>query len=142
MPGEAIFGPFFGMLLLTFVVWVYLYIRRLAFIKANNIDAQQLTTPVRGEQIIPEEVSYPSYNFRNLFELPVVFYALCLYLYVTHGVDEVYVIAAWGFFGLRLLHSLIHSTKNIVMLRFIAYMASALTLWFMVLRAAIDFFLL
>ena len=141
MPGEAIFGPFFGMLLLTFVVWVYLYVRRLAFIKANNIDAQQLTTPVRGEQIIPEEVSYPSYNFRNLFELPVVFYALCLYLYVTHGVDEVYVIAAWGFFGLRLLHSLIHSTKNIVMLRFIAYMASALTLWFMVLRAAIDFFL-
>lgn len=142
MPGEAIFGPFFSMLLLTFVVWVYLYVRRLAFIKANNIDAQQLTTPVRGEQIIPEEVSYPSYNFRNLFELPVVFYALCLYLYVTHGVDEVYVIAAWGFFGLRLLHSLIHSTKNIVMLRFIAYMASALTLWLMVLRAAIDFFLL
>jgi len=141
MPGEAIFGPFFGMLLLTFVVWVYLYVRRLAFIKANNIDAQQLTTPVRGEQIIPEEVSYPSYNFRNLFELPVVFYALCLYLYVTGGVDEVYVIAAWGFFGLRLLHSLIHSTKNIVMLPFIAYMASALTLWFMVLRAAIDFFL-
>lgn len=142
MPGEAIFGPFFGMLLLTFVVWVYLYVRRLAFIKANNIDAQQLTTPVRGEQIIPEEVSYPSYNFRNLFELPVVFYALCLYLYVTHGVDEVYVVAAWAFFGLRLLHSLIHSTSNIVMFRFVAYMASALTLWFMVLRAAIDFFVL
>ena len=140
MAGEAIFGPFFGMLLLTFVVWVYLYVRRLAFIKANRIDAQQLTTPVRGEQLIPEDVSYPSYNFRNLFELPVVFYALCLYLYVTQGVDEVYVITAWVFFGLRVLHSLIHSTSNIVMLRFVAYMAGALTLWFMVLRAAVHFF--
>jgi hypothetical protein len=138
--GAAIFGPFFGMLLLTFVVWVYLYVRRLAFIKANRIDAQQLTTPVRGEQIIPEKVSYPSYNFRNLFELPVVFYVLCLFLYVTQVVDEVYVIAAWGFFGLRVLHSLIHCTINIVMLRFIAYMAGALTLWFMVARAAIGYF--
>jgi len=82
--GEAIFGPFFGMLLLTFAVWGYLY--------------------------------------------------------VTQGVDEVYVVSAWAFFGLRSLHSLIHCTSNIVMLRFIAYMAGALTLWFMVLRAAIEFF--
>ena len=140
MAGESIFGPFLGMLLLTFVVWVHLYLRRLSFIKTNRIDAQQLTTPDRRNQIIPEEVSYPAYNFQNLFELPVVFYALCLCLYVTQGVDVVYVVVAWAFFGLRVVHSLIHCTSNLVMLRFITYMAGAVTLWFMVLRAAVNFF--
>ena len=40
------------------------------------------------------------------------------------------------FFGLRVVHSVIHCTINRVMLRFLAYMAAALVLWLMVLRAA------
>ena len=138
MQGSEIFAPFIGMLLLTFVVWVLMYVRRIAFLKKNNIDAQRLTTPERGAQIIPEEISYPSYNLKNLFELPVVFYALCLYLFVTANVDAVFVTAAWAFFGFRVIHSAIHCTLNIVMLRFLAYMAAALVLWFMVLRAAVG----
>jgi len=138
MRGEEIFSPFFGMLLLTFVVWVVMYVRRLYFLRTNNIDAQRLTTPERGTQIIPEEISYPAYNLKNLFELPVVFYSLCLYLFVTGNVDAVFVTAAWAFFGFRLIHSAIHCTRNIVMLRFLAYMAASLTLWFMVLRAAVG----
>lgn len=139
MPANAIFGPFFSMLLLTFAVWAYMYIRRLAFMKSHDIDAQALTTPERGAAIIPETVSYPAYNFRNLFELPVAFYALCLYLYATDSVDPTYVTAGWLFFVLRAVHSLIHSTVNIVVLRFLAYMAGALVMWFMVLRAAWHF---
>lgn len=140
MPGEAIFGPFMGMLVLTFIVWVVMYVRRLTYLHVNNVDAQSLTTPRRGAAIIPEEVSYPAYNLTNLFELPVVFYALCLYLYATQSVDAIYVNAAWVFLGFRILHSLIHCTKNIVMARFLAYMAASVALWFMVLRAAIAFF--
>jgi hypothetical protein len=41
---------------------------------------------------------------------------------------------------LRIAHSLVHSTVNIVMLRFLIYMAGALTLWFMLLRAALEYF--
>lgn len=140
MTGNEIFGPFIGMLLLTFVVWTVMYVRRIAFLKANNIDAQRLTTPEKGLQIIPEEVSYPANNLRNLFEIPVAFYALCLYLYVTAQVDATYVLAAWAFLGFRVVHSLIHCTINIVMLRFLAYMAGALALWFMLARAALQYF--
>ena len=140
MQGSEIFAPFFGMLLLTFAVWVLMYIRRIAFLLKNNISAQRLTTPEKLAQIIPDEISYPSYNLKNLFELPVVFYSLCLYLFVTENVDAVFVTAAWAFFGFRLIHSANHCTRNIVMLRFLAYMAAALTLWFMLLRAATAFF--
>ena len=141
MAGEAIFGPFLGMFLLTFVVWVYMYARRLSYLKAHRVEAQRLTTSARRDEIIPEEVSYAAYNLRNLFELPVLFYAVCLYLYVMQQVDAVYVFSSWLFLALRVVHSAIHCTTNIVIARFTAYMFSALVLWFIVLRAVASFVL-
>jgi hypothetical protein len=138
MQGQEIFAPFFGMLLLTLAVWIYLYVRRISYCKTNNIHAQRLSTPEKAIALIPDDVNYPANNFKNLFELPVVFYALCLYLYVTGNVDSVFVTGAWAFFGLRVLHSAIQCTINNVMLRFLVYMAGALVLWFMVLRAALQ----
>ena len=140
MQNTEIFGPFIGMLLLTFVVWVVMYVRRISFLTKNKIHAQRLATPERGAEIIPEEVSYSSNNLKNLFELPVVFYALCLYLYATGQVDEIYLLTAWAFFSFRVVHSLIQCTVNIVMLRFAVYMVSSIALWFMLLRVAYDHF--
>ena len=138
MQGAEIFSPFFGMLLLTFVVWSVMYVRRLTYLTKNKVNPQRLTTPEKGAQIIPEEISYPAYNLKNLFELPVVFYALCLYLYVIGNVDTVFVTAAWVFFSFRVVHSLIHCTRNIVKLRFLSYAVAAAALWFMVVRAALG----
>lgn len=74
-------------------------------------------------------------NFKNLFELPVLFYGLCLYLFVTQSATSADVYAAWLFFGFRVLHSAIHCTVNIVIARFAAYFGAALVLWFMLARA-------
>jgi hypothetical protein len=140
MQGNEIFGPFFGMILLTLIVWIALYVRRIGYLKRNRIHAQKVSTPDKVVDVIPEHVQYPAYNFRNLLELPVLFYMLCLYLYVTGNVDSMYVFAAWLFVGLRAVHSTIQCTTNIVMQRFSAYMAGAVVLWFMVLRAALSVF--
>ena len=136
MDQARIFEPFFAMLLLTLAVWLYMYARRLTFIVGHHVDAQDLATPELATEVIPTEIHRAAYNFRNLFELPVVFYALCLYLYVTNTVDGDYVAGAWTFFGFRVLHSAIHCTANIVILRFAAYMLGALVLWSLVIRAA------
>ena len=140
MQGAEIFVPFFGMLLLTLVVWAVMYVRRLRYIVGHRIDSQDLTTPEKGAKLIPEKIHWPAYNFRNLFELPVVFYALCVYLFVTDNVDDAFLVSAWIFFGFRIVHSTIHCTVNIVKLRFATYMIGALVLWFMVLRAALRVF--
>ena len=133
---NQIFGPFLAMMLLTGIVWVVLYTRRLSYIFSQRIESQQLTTPEKGAALIPEEVNWPSYNFRNLFELPVLFYVLCLYLFVTGSVDTLFITCAWAYVALRAAHSLIHCTSNIVKRRFIAYMLSSIVLWFMFIRAA------
>ena len=142
MDAGEIFTPFIGMLLLTMLVWVHLYVRRIGYTVKHRIHPQRLTTPEKGEALIPEEVNYPAYNLANLFELPIVFYALCLYLYVTGNVDATYVAAAWVFFLLHVLHSVVHCTFNRVIVRFWLYASSALALWFMLIRAATDLLML
>ena len=137
MHQTAIFAPFFATMLLTFVVWVYMYARRIPFIRSSGLTPGELAIPGRLAEISPAEISNPSDNLKNLFEIPVLFYALALYLYVTQQVDALYVAAAWIFVGFRVLHSAVHCTVNIVMLRFWLYFASTAAVWFMLFRAAL-----
>ncbi|HEY5643353.1 MAG TPA: MAPEG family protein [Woeseiaceae bacterium] len=135
MTNAAILQPVLAMFVLTAVVWVVLYARRLPAMRKAGVPTQTYTTPDKGAALLPESVAYPANNFRNLFELPVLFYALCLYLYVTGTADATDVTAAWVFMGFRAVHSAIHCTVNIVIWRFAAYLVSTLALFFMIGRA-------
>ena len=136
MDQTAIFQPFVATMILTMVVWLYMYSRRLPFIFSRGLDPKQMT-PLELARVSPPEVSNPSDNLKNLFELPTVFYAVVLYLYATKQVDIAHIVAAWGFFVFRTLHSAVHCTFNFIPLRFVLYVISAGALWFMVLRAAV-----
>ena len=138
MAQTAIFGPFFAMMLLTLVVWIHMYVRRIHFLTTHEISPVDLEAPGALAEVSPTAVSNPSDNLKNLFELPVLFYALCLYLFVAGQVDATYVSAAWLFAAFRVLHSGVHCTFNRVMLRFYLYAIAALAVWFMLVRATIG----
>ena len=137
---SAIFGPFFAMMFLTMAVWIYMYVRRIAFITGNKINSQDLAVPGELARLSPASVSNPSDNLKNLFEVPILFYALALYLFVTGQVDAAYVYAGWVFAAFRALHSAVHCTFNLVLLRFWLYAVSTVALWFIVIRAAFVHF--
>jgi hypothetical protein len=139
MSQNAIFAPFFAQMFLTLVVWAYMYARRIPFIVGLGASID-LSKPGELARLSPAAISNPSDNLKNLFEIPVLFYALALYLFVTHEVDGVYVIAAWVFVVFRAAHSLVHSTFNLGMLRFCLYLVSALALWAILFRAAFHYF--
>lgn len=122
------------------IVWLYMYFRRTAFLVSAKTNLRKVDTPEKAANVIPANVTLAAHNFRNLTELPVIFYALSIYLFVTASVDKLYVIAAWCFVTFRLLHSLIHCTTNVVIHRFAMYILASIALWFMVLRAALDLF--
>jgi hypothetical protein len=136
MNQAVIFQPFIATMLLTMVVWFYMYGRRLPFIFSSGLDPRQMT-PLELARTSPLSVSNPSDNLKNLFELPTIFYAVVLYLYATQQVDRGYVVAAWAFFLFRALHSIVHCTFNFIPLRFALYVISAGALWFAVVRAAL-----
>jgi hypothetical protein len=137
MNQSAIFAPLMTLMLLTLIVWFYMYSRRIPFLQKSRANLNTLTAAELA-RISPPAVSNPSDNLKNLFELPTLFYALVLYLYVTNKVDGMYLVAAWVFSSFRILHSAVHCTVNIVIVRFWLYAISALALWFMVVRAALS----
>jgi len=137
MNAAAIFLPMLATMTLTAIVWVFMYAKRIPAMRKARVSVQTYTTPERVAEHLPEEVNFPANNLKNLFELPVLFYGLCLYLFVSGNVDAAYVVAAWIFFLFRTFHSIVHCTSNIVMARFYLYVGAALALWFMLGRALI-----
>ena len=138
MSNSAIFLPMLATMALTAVVWFYMYALRIPAMVTAGLKAQTYTTPDTVVEHLPEETNYSANNFKNLCELPILFYGLCLYLFVSGNTDAVYVLAAWAFFVLRMLHSIVHCTRNIVMLRFYLYAGGAAVLWLMLGRALIG----
>lgn len=138
MPSTELALPMLGMMILTLLVWVFMFIRRISYAQSNKIDIEDFRTPADVQALIPDAESAPGNNLKNLFELPILFYAICLYLTVTLQVDSLYVNCAWAFLVLRVLHSLIHCTYNKVAHRFAVYMLSGIALWIMVVRAFLS----
>lgn len=124
---DPIWKPCAALVALTAVVWVKLYADRLREMRTRGIDPQSLATA--SELAGRLERRSASDNFRNLFEVPVLFYLLCVALVLTGGSTPGFVAAAWAYVGLRALHSLIHVTYNRVVHRFLAYVASTLLLF-------------
>jgi hypothetical protein len=137
-PTFALSIPLLGMLTLTMLVWMFMFVKRMSYITANKIDAADMKTPEQVQNLIPDEVGASSNNLKNLFELPVVFYAVCLYLVVAVQVDQIHYYCAWTFLVFRIVHSIIHCSYNQVMHRFAAYLISAVALWVMVVRALVG----
>jgi hypothetical protein len=124
---DPIWLPCTAMVGLTALVWVKLYWDRIGEMRSRRIDAQELATvrAAAGRLERPEAAE----NFRNLFEVPVLFYVLCVALVLNGGSTPGLVTAAWAYVALRALHSLIHVTYNRVMHRFLVYVASTLLLF-------------
>ena len=135
---SAIFMPVLSTLLLGFFVWITLFAVRFKAIAANKVSPDQLVTPELITKALPVAANNPANNFKNLFEVPVIFFVLCFYLHATNNVDSLYVNAAWVFVAFRYIHSAIQCSYNNVGHRFLAYLVSCLTLWAMLLRAVFS----
>ena len=127
--------PLLALVLLTFVVWVYLYITRIGEMKRRNIDPQALNARNSVPELLPDSAATAN-NFMNLFEIPVLFYLAVILSLVLLVQDQVLVILAWVYVLLRYVHSLIHCTYNKVMHRFQVYFVSCIVLLLIWLRLA------
>ena len=124
---DPIWLPCAAMVGLTAIVWVKLYADRLGEMRTKRIDPQELASARAAAGRL--EHAQAADNFRNLFEVPVLFYVLCIAIVQNGGSTPGLVAAAWAYVALRALHSVIHVTYNRVTHRFLAYAASTLLLF-------------
>ena len=116
---------------LTMVVLVVLVGVRLLYCRVSDLRGKRIhpqATAQSAQMAALTEDSRAADNFRNLFEIPVLFYALVA---VAIGVGHTpgwLVNGAWVFVALRYLHSFIQCTYNRVMHRLPAFMAGFVVL--------------
>jgi hypothetical protein len=126
MSNEAIFLPALAMVAITFAVLTVMFRRRVAQMKRDRIHPQKVATSLQAAAFYTD--CAPADNFRNLFEMPVLFYLALVVAALTDQATPLVLGLAWGYVGARALHSLIHCTYNKVMHRFRAFALSALVL--------------
>ena len=113
MPQTAIFGPFFATMTLTLVVWIYMYVRRISFIRASGLTPGQLRDAGCARAGVSrggvESIGQPEEPVRDPGDL---LRARARASSSRATVDATYVTAAWIFAGFRALHSAVHCTVN------------------------------
>jgi len=124
------------MALLTFAVMLRMFRVRIAKIKREHIRLQSIATSAQAAVKLTD--SGPADNFRNLFELPVLFYLALVICAQTGSVNIVTLGLAWAFVELRIVHSAIHCGYNRVLHRFYAYVAGFFVLVALWLAIAIG----
>ena len=121
------YWPAVTMAALTFAVWLRMYFRRIAQMKRESIHPQAVATSAQVNARLTESAAAD--NFRNLFELPVLFYLAVVVAVQTNQVTAITLGLAWLFVALRIVHSAIHCTYNKVIHRFYAYVCGGSVMW-------------
>jgi hypothetical protein len=111
--------PLLAMALLTFAVGTLMYRRRVTEIRRKGVRLQSIASSAGMAATL--EDTRASDNFRNLFELPVLFYAGVLVAHAAHLASPAYLALAWAFVASRVAHSAIQCTTNRMRYRFLAY---------------------
>jgi hypothetical protein len=119
--------PCIAMTVLIAVVWVRLYVERISEMFERRISAQALSTSAQAREKLQR--TNAADNFRNLFEMPVLFYVLCICLAITGLGSPLFLAGAWAYVALRAMHSFIHISYNRVMHRFTVYALSSVLLF-------------
>lgn len=136
MKPEMIFVPMLVLVFWSFVIVTWLAYKRFSAGFSGRVKAGYFK--VGESDKVPDDVKVVGRNFANLFEMPVLFYAVCISAYVTHQMSHALVVLAWAYVILRVIHSLIHVTYNYVNHRFTVYFASCLLLLVMWIIFAVN----
>lgn len=98
-------------ILLTLLVFIPLGKRKKAAVDAGKAD---LTRTALDNSAWPDDVVQVSNNIQNQFQLPVLFYALCLGFMVNNSVSLLVIGLAWTFAVTRIAHAYVHITSNYI----------------------------
>ena len=142
MEAKLMLQPVIVVALLTLVITIWMFVTRIPAMARLKIHPQQAQDTHKLRDMLPSDVSRISNNYNHLFEQPTLFYVVSFVVAILGHVDEVHLVCAWIYAGLRIAHSLVQATVDIVMARFTLFLLSWLVLAVMVIREAINVFTL
>ena len=126
-------APVMALVAWSLVIWLWMYVQRMPAMTKAGIKPQDARFPgsLNG---LPDMARQAADNYNHLMEQPTIFYAAALAIQVAGHGDPLAVKLAWAFVGLRVLHSLVQVSVNIVLVRFLLFSLSTIALAWMVVR--------
>ena len=138
MAQHGLVAPILALVLWTLVIWIWMYATRIPAMQKAKVDLQ---VAARTRVLdLPPEVMWVSDNYNHLMEQPTIFYAAAFAAQLAGQADGLNVALAWTYVVLRVAHSLIQCTVNVIMLRFTVFALSTLALAALAVRTALAVF--
>ncbi len=123
----ALLTPVLVLIIWTFIIFLIMAFGRVSFM--NNPQDAAESKDYRGH--LPAWVNRTADNYNHLFEQPVAFYAVTLSIALINNFDSLVVQLAWAFVLIRVIHSLVQLSINIVLVRFFLFASGWLIIAFM-----------
>lgn len=125
--------PVLALVTWTFVMWVWMYATRIPAMRRANIDVVEVSRT--GAKLdLPPEVARVADNYNHLHEQPTIFYAVALSAALIGVDDGIAPMLAWLYVAIRIVHSLVQATKNVIMVRFTIFALGSAVLFVLLLR--------
>ena len=136
---NTLIAPVMALVAWSLAVWLWMYLQRLPAMSKAGIKPQDAAFPgsLNG---LPAGARQAADNYNHLMEQPTIFYAAALAIQVGGHADGWALHLAWAYVTLRVLHSLVQVTVNIVNLRFLLFVLSTICLAVMVVRELMVMF--
>jgi hypothetical protein len=130
---HSILTPVLALVVLTLLVWIWMYATRIPAMQRADIQPQDVKFP-QDLHRLPDGARQVADNYNHLLEQPTIFYALVFYIFLSGHTDQIHTYLAWTYVLLRIAHTLIQCTVNIVNLRFSVFALSTVVLMVMAVR--------
>jgi len=124
---SSLLTPMLALVCWSLAMLVWMYATRIPAIRKAGIDPARVQEP-SALDALPLSVRQVGYNYNHLMEQPTIFYALVVYSYLAGQQNALNLILAWLYVALRMVHSLVQATVNVVLVRFGVFMAGSLVL--------------
>ncbi len=120
-----IYHPLFAMVLLTLLVVLRPLYYNISAVFRKEVHIKHFKLFDDG---IPSKLQAASQHYKNMFEMPILFYVLCVLLIMNNNATSVDILFAWGFVIFRILHSISRIPNKDVHLRFSLFAGSFIML--------------
>lgn len=141
---NPLLGPAIALVAWTLVMLVWMALTR--FPAIGRADREKLkTVPKRGARgidldgVVDETAQWKAHNYNHLMEQPTIFYAIVVILVLMDDTSPVNLAFAWGYVAVRIAHSIVQATINIVNYRLTLFGISSLLLAGLTVHAALEF---
>jgi hypothetical protein len=141
MVGMGILQPLVALAAWTMVMWVWMYGTRIPAMRAAKVDPNAMSKEgLKLDDVLAPQVQWKAHNYNHLHEAPTVFYAVAIVLAIVGAGDGYNLWLGWLYVAIRIVHSLVQATVNVIVLRFAIFAVSSLVLMVLIARAALAVF--